>query len=145
MKFGRRRRQETQLILTSLIDVMFTILLFFMVSTEFVSDKGESAEAGVQVDLPRANSQMMLDEVKDLRITVTSAGEVSIDGVLLDPDALRQRLRATAASDPNTLIVLKADSAVVHGKVVEVMDLARDVGLSRLAIATDPKNGAAAP
>ena len=145
MKFGKRRRQETQLILTSLIDVMFTILLFFMVSTEFVADKGKSAEAGVQVDLPRANSQMMLDEVKDLRITVTAAGEVSIDGALLDRDALRQRLRATAAQDPNTLIVLKADSAAAHGKVVEVMDLARDVGLARLAIATDPKNGAAAP
>jgi biopolymer transport protein ExbD len=145
VKFGKRRRQETQLILTSLIDVMFTILLFFMVSTEFVADKGKSAEAGVQVDLPRANSQMMLDEVKDLRITVTAAGEVSIDGALLDRDALRQRLRATAAQDPNTLIVLKADSAAAHGKVVEVMDLARDVGLARLAIATDPKNGAAAP
>lgn len=145
MKFGKRRRQETQLILTSLIDVMFTILLFFMVSTEFVSDKGKSAEAGVQVDLPRANSQMMLDEVKDLRITVTAAGEVSIDGAVLDHDALRQRLRATAAQDPNTLIVLKADAAVAHGKVVEVMDLARDVGLARLAIATDPKNGAPAP
>ncbi len=145
MKFGKRRRQETQLILTSFIDVLFTILLFFMVSTEFVADKGKSAEAGVQVDLPRANSQMMLDEVKDLRITVTSAGEVSIDGAIVDHDALRQRLRATAAQDPNTLIVLKADSAVAHGKVVEVMDLARDVGLARLAIATDPKNGAAAP
>ncbi len=145
MKFGKRRRQETQLILTSLIDVMFTILLFFMVSTEFVADKGKSAEAGVQVDLPRANSQMMLDEVKDLRITVTLAGEVSIDGAILDHDALRQRLRATAAQDPNTLIVLKADSGVAHGTVVEVMDLARDVGLARLAIATDPKNGAAAP
>lgn len=145
MKFGKRRRQETQLVLTSLIDVLFTILLFFMVSTQFVSEDGKSAEAGLQVDLPRANSQMMLDEVKDLRITVTTTGEVSIDGQVYDDDALRQKLRATAASDPNTLIVLKADSAVAHGKVVEVMDLARDVGLSRLAIATDPKNGAAAP
>jgi biopolymer transport protein ExbD len=118
--------------LTPLIDIIFQLVLFFMVSTTFIS------APGFKVDLPRASSDMMVREQDDLQIWMTNEGGIFVDREPVDFEGLIQVLADKARVDPSTLVVIKADMEVGHGKVVTLMDLARSAGLNRLAIATDP-------
>lgn len=140
MKFGRSRRPDPTLDVTPMIDIVFQLVLFFMVSTTFISSPG------IQVDLPRANSQVVLSDKKDINVWMTVEGAVYVDDEPVDLGQLRQRLRSAAKGDPTTLVVIKADAGVEHGRVVTAMDIARGEGLERLAIATDDgAGGGAAP
>ncbi len=128
----RRRRLPLILDLTPLIDVVFLLLIFFMVTTTFVPDA-----TGLQVDLPRSDTQQVVGESDDLTLQVGADGAVAIDGRALSLEQLSAELRKAARTNPNTLIVLEADTATSHGRVVEVMDLAREIGLTSFAIATE--------
>jgi len=130
--FRRTRREPPRVDLTPLIDIIFQLVLFFMVSTTFIS------APGFKVDLPRASSDMMVREQDDLQIWMTNEGGIFVDREPVDFEGLIQILGAQARTDPSTLVVIKADMEVGHGKVVTLMDLARSAGLNRLAIATDP-------
>ncbi len=134
MNFSRvgGRRDELRVDVTPLIDIIFQLVLFFMVSTTFISTPG------IQVDLPRSSAQTIIREKQDINIWVASGGEIYIEQEPASLEELRARLQEAAASDPSTMVIIKADADVGHGRVVTVMDLARSYGLSRLAIATDP-------
>lgn len=131
MKFANSRRADPAVDLTPMIDVVFQLVLFFMVSTTFTN------APGIQVELPKAASDVVLSDKKDINVWVTSGGEVYVDEEPVSLETLRQKLTAAAERDPDTLVVIKADQGVSHGRVVTVMDLARSKGLARLAIATE--------
>ena len=131
MNFARARRAEVVVDMTPLIDIIFQLVLFFMVSTTFVSSPG------IEVDLPRSSSDTILRDKDDMNIWVTEDGAVYVDDHPVDWSGLRRALTAANQGNPNTLIIIKADQDVGHGRVVSVMDLARSMGLGRLAIATD--------
>ena len=135
MNFKRQRREESRVDMTPLIDIIFQLVLFFMVSTTFIT------APGIQVDLPRSSAQQILQDSSDINIWMGNGGEVFVDDQAVDWSALEQRLDA-ASADVQTLVIIKADTDVDHGRVVRVMDLARSKGLTRLAIATDPGTGA---
>ena len=135
----RRRRLPLILDLTPLIDVVFLLLIFFMVTTTFVPDA-----TGLQVDLPRSDSQQVVGESDDLTLAVGADGTIAIDGRALTLEQVSAELRKAANNNPNTLIILEADTATAHGRVVEVMDLARGIGLTSFAIATEGGAAAAA-
>jgi biopolymer transport protein ExbD len=116
---------------TPLIDIIFQLVLFFMVSTTFVNSRG------IEVDLPRSSSDTILRDRDDINLWVTSDGAVYLEEVPVDWSMLRGALERAATSNPSTLIIIKADREVEHGRVVAVMDLARSLGLNRLAIATE--------
>lgn len=137
MKFGTRRRPDPMIDLSPMIDVVFQLVLFFMVSTTFVT------APGIDVDLPRASTQTMLSEQSDIDVWMTLDGAILVEQEAVDAAGLRRRLREAAERDADTLVILKADTGVPHGRVVQVMDLARATGLSRIAIATDATGGAA--
>lgn len=134
MNFKRQRREETRVDVTPLIDIIFQLVLFFMVSTTFIT------APGIQVDLPRSSAQEILQDSSDVNIWMTNQGEVFVDEDPVDWATLDEKLSA-ASADPQTLVIIKADTDVEHGRVVRVMDLARSKGLNRLAIATDPGDG----
>lgn len=131
MRFAIARRADPLVDVTPMIDVVFQLVLFFMVSTTF------KTAPGIQVDLPRSSQDVVVAEDEDINIWMTLDGELYIDEVPVDLAGLRTRLQRAADRDPDTLIVIKADTGVEHGRVVQVMDLARARGLSRLAIATE--------
>lgn len=135
-----RRRLPLVLDLTPLIDVVFLLLIFFMVTTSFVS-----RDAGLQVDLPRSASAESLLPGEDLTLELGADGTVALNGTALTAPQLRAELRKAAEADPSTLVVLRADGGVQHSRVVEVMDVARDLGLTSFAFATDTESGGAAP
>lgn len=142
MKFTRTRRPDPFIDITPMIDIVFQLVLFFMVSTTFISSPG------FQVDLPRSSAETVVSESKDLNVWMTCGdrleggsctdGPIYLGDQAMTFDELKARFQAAANKDPGTLVVIKADQGVRHGWVVEVMDLARSLGLDRLAIATEP-------
>ncbi len=127
-----KRRPPLALELTPLIDVVFLLLIFFMVSTTFVSDDG-----GLAVELPRSENRDLIPEGSDVALVIDADGRMRLDGEALSLDDLRRKLRQTAESDPSTMVVVRADKELAHGRVVEVMDLVRELGLTQFAIATE--------
>lgn len=132
MRFAVSRRPDPVIDLSPLIDVVFQLVLFFMVSTTFVQ------APGFQVDLPRSSAQTVISEKTDVNVWITADGAVHLDEAPVTLESLKQTLRSKARVDPNTMVIIKADTGVPHGRVVGVMDLARAEGLHKLAIATDP-------
>ncbi|MEQ1505266.1 MAG: biopolymer transporter ExbD [Myxococcota bacterium] len=131
----RSRSREVPVVdLTPMLDVMFNLVLFFVVTTSFVQNE---QTPGIQVDLPRSSAQTIINDDRDLNVVMTVAGEVFVDDRPVDFAELKRVLRERADADPDTLVVIKADKGVSHGRVVQVMDQAKGFGLSRLAIATD--------
>lgn len=131
MRFSNARRPDPLVDVTPMIDVVFQLVLFFMVSTTF------KTAPGIQVDLPRSSQEVVIAEDDDLQIWMTLEGSIFVDDQPVDLEQLVRVLERTAERDPDTLVVIKADTGVEHGRVVRVMDYARARGLSRLAIATE--------
>ncbi|MCA9774030.1 MAG: biopolymer transporter ExbD [Myxococcales bacterium] len=127
----RREREDPTINITSLIDVVFLLLIFFMVSTTFV------VAPGIKVNLPKTESKEMAREKQEMTIAITKDGRVFLEGHQLSLDALRRRFAERAAKSVEDLIIIQADESVPHGKVVAVMDLAKSTGFNRLAIATE--------
>ena len=116
--------------LTPMVDVVFLLIIFFMVSTTFIA-----TESGLQVDLPQAQSAQ--PQTSDLpTVTITNDGRVFLAGLPVGLGELVELLQAAIASSGQTTVVLRADGSVAHAVVVEVMDLIRLAGAERIAIAT---------
>ncbi len=131
MRFAVSRRPDPLIDVTPMIDIVFQLVLFFMVSTTFVQSPG------IQVDLPRSSAQTVLSDDSDINIWMTVDGAVYVDDNAVSTKQLRSLLQSRARVDPNTMVVLKADTGVTHGRVVVVMDMARAFGLTKIAIATE--------
>jgi len=133
MNFSSRdnKRGLTEINLTPLIDVVFILLIFFLITSTFVQNPG------IEVQLPKASSAPPTTEQASVVITVTDQGRIIHHGEAVGIDELEIRLRGLHAKSPEQLVVVQADEATQHGKVVEVMDLARKVGFNMLAIATE--------
>jgi biopolymer transport protein ExbD/biopolymer transport protein TolR len=131
VNFSARRRPATAVDVTPLIDIIFQLVIFFMVSTTFITSPG------IEVELPESSADTIIRERDDVKVWVRADGTVHLDQEPASLGELRARLSAVAKKDKNTMIVIKADKQVDHGRVVAVMDLARGFGLNRLAIATE--------
>ena len=132
MKFAPTRRSEETFDLTPLIDVVFLLLIFFMVSTTFIREPG-----GIRVDLPHSDTQEFIREGEEVVIKITASGDLFLDEVPMPESALTDELQQAVKRDPSTVVIIKADQDVDHGRVVHVMDLAKRIGLHRLAVATE--------
>ena len=134
MKFGRRRRRPDVVIdLTSLIDVVFLLLIFFMVSTTFVR------QTKLEVNLPEAQGQLRDEEPQTVQVTVTADGAYAIDDRALVNSELPTLVRALAEvsqGDQSRRVIITADANATHQAVVRAMDAAGQVGLVHLSITT---------
>jgi biopolymer transport protein ExbD len=129
-----QRREDPDVNLTSLIDVVLLLLVFFMVSTSFVK------EAVLKVDLPQASERPVALEVEEkLEITLGVGGEVRVnDRELINsrPDTLRAAISKTVGENREIPVVLRADANATHQSVVTAMDVLGRMGFTRLSIAT---------
>ncbi len=128
---GRSRlRASPSLDLTPMVDVVFLLVIFFMVSTTFIT-----MESGLPVDLPTA--QTAVSEPSTLpTVTITKDDQIFVGGKAVSQAQLVDEVRARMAATGYTTVVLRADTTVPHGLVVTVMDLIKQAGAKRLAIAT---------
>lgn len=118
--------------LTPMIDIVFQLLIFFMVSTTFI------VTPGLKLNLPEASNADTVEQTQDLTIELKADNTLYLNKTPVDLKNLEADLRSLAAGKDPTLII-KADGTVSHSSVVDVMDVARKVGLKKLAIATKPK------
>lgn len=134
MKFRRRGRDEAGVDLTPLIDVVFLLLIFFMVSTTFIR------ETQLKIDLPEASGELQQIEDDTIEITVDRRGDYAVNERLLVNNEMETLLRALRESvtqrDPSARVIITADANASHASVVRAMDAAGRVGLSRISITT---------
>ena len=134
MRFQPRRTEEPDLNMTSLIDVVLLLLIFFMLSTKFIDEgrlKIRLPEAGVA---PDAESQR-----ESIEIDVTAEGAYRVNGHPLinnSPDTLAAALGKTSQGDRATPITIRADARSMHQSVVTAMDVAGRAGYRQINIAT---------
>jgi biopolymer transport protein ExbD len=128
---GRSRlRASPSIDLTPMVDVVFLLVIFFMVSTTFIT-----MESGLPVDLPSA--QTAVTEPSTLpTVTITKNEAIYVGGTQVTQAQVIDAVRRQMASSGYTTVVLRADASVPHGVVVTVMDLIKQAGAKRLAIAT---------
>ena len=116
--------------MTPVVDTIFNLLIFFALSMNFL------ANPGITVDLPDASAPQVAPRDGDIRVAVTPAGEIRLNGAPVTLQALGARLRELAGESRDPQVLIRADRHVPHGLVVAVMDAARSAGLTRLAIMT---------
>lgn len=133
MQFSRARPHRIVSInLMPLIDVMLVLIIFLVLATTFV------LAPGIKVDLPQGRSVERSSE-GDVIVVVAQDGTVYYRDERIDLHTLPLALSQAQHQRPGVRLVVQADKSAQHGRVVEVMDIAKAVGITRLAIATAPK------
>lgn len=127
----RESRRSPRVDIIPLIDIMFILVVFFIVSTTFRTEP-----MGIDVDLPRAATGVVQEQA-ELRITVTQQGTMFVNGTAASETEVQARVRSAVLSNPNTLIVVSADRRVSYDYVVRAMDAARAGGGHRLALSVE--------
>lgn len=133
MNLSPRKREEPEVNLTSLIDVVFLLLIFFMVSTSFIR------EASLSLQLPTASSAPQSPLSQPVEITVGADGRYffgSEELVNTTPVTLRRALLDAANGDLGRVIVVRADARAPHQSVVTVLDAAGRAGFAEISIIT---------
>lgn len=133
MKFYEVDAEEPEINLTALIDVVFLLLIFFMVSTTF-----EQTHL-FDVSLPSSEGLQVADRVSEYGVILSLGGQVSIDGwvgQLSDSEVLHDRLRNSLVSGSVQSVVIYADEGASHGQVVALMSALSRVGIESVQVAT---------
>jgi biopolymer transport protein ExbD len=120
-----------QINIVPMIDVIFAILTFFIMSTLFLT-----RQEGLPVNLPQAATSQQSQVPTKITVTVESNGDISLNKQPTTVDALAEQLRTLVGSTPDAIVVINADRKVEHGDIVSIMDQVRQVKGARLAIAT---------
>ena len=132
MKFPHLSKKSAGFDLTSLIDVVLLLVIFFMLTTTFVN-----LENRVEVNLPSGDFAAA-EPSENIIVSVTENNIIYLNGKLIDPLKLTENVAAELKKEPEKIVVLEADKNVLHGKVIRVMDLLKKGGAEKIAIATQP-------
>lgn len=139
MQFRRQRQEEVSVNLTPLIDVVFLLLIFFMVSTTFTK------ETRLSVTLPQATGVPQVQKEQKVEVVITSGGQYIVNGQKLvrsDVDTLRSVLLRLGEDGTDIPFTITADANTTHQSVVRVMDVAGQLGFTNLSITTqEPGDG----
>ncbi|HXX31288.1 MAG TPA: biopolymer transporter ExbD [Myxococcaceae bacterium] len=121
--------------ITPLTDIFLVLLIIFMVTSSVIVNQGQgAAKAGLKVNLPKGSAADVTPAATDLSVAVLADGRLVLSGDVVTADELRKALDAARQKNSSTLVVIQADEGVPHGKVVEVMEMAKTAGLAQLAI-----------
>jgi biopolymer transport protein ExbD len=132
MQLRPRPRRKIVINITSLIDVTFMLLLFFMITSSFLE------QPGIKLELPSARSEAV-GEPREYVLTVDRQGAMHLNRQPVDLGGLEAAVRAALPGMKDASLVLKADQEVSHGLVVRIMDLAKRGGVKKLIIGTKPE------
>ena len=128
--------EDSGLNLTPLIDIVFLLLIFFLVSTTFARDEVE-----MDLQLPEASTGEEAAEGHLIVINVKRNGELFVDGRPVTVAALEQKLKAAARRDKKQEVLIRGDTQTQFGVVVQVLDLCRAAPLTQIAIGEEPREG----
>lgn len=129
VRTARRNRRAAQVEMAPLIDMVFILLIFFLVTTVFVR------ETGVEVNRPQASTSVSLDQ-KSLQVGIDASGQVYVEERRVDLIALRNVVQRRLQMRRDRPVVLIADVGTPTGRLVEVMDECRAAGAKSIAVAS---------
>ena len=129
MRFSEKPKRRVIISVTSLIDVMFLLLIFFMVTSTFLE------QAGMKLDLPSARSAETT-VTRRLVLFIGADNSLVLGDRPVSIDDLEAVMAEAAASSEDGTLVLNADKTVQHGMVIKVMDIAKRAGMKRLVVGT---------
>ena len=134
MRFKHKCQIEKgKLDITPLVDVVFLLLIFFMLSSSFIM------QPGIKVDLPNSvNAEP--NKLENIVVTLTQENQVYFNNERVTLEGLKRRIRRSIRKSPLGRLIIKADTNSRHGSVVEVMNIARQVGVEKIAITTKNDN-----
>lgn len=134
MRLGKRSQQqeEAQVDLTSMLDIVFIMLIFFIVTSSFVR------ESGVEVNRPQA-SHAVSQKDAGIFVAITSTNDVYIDKRVVDIERVQASLEHLLLDKPDASLVIQADERSYNGTVVKVMDAAKGAGVVNIALATEER------
>jgi biopolymer transport protein ExbD len=130
---GKRRKstdEEAAIDLTPMLDVVFIMLIFFIVTASFLK------EAGVGVNRPEASNTPPDSESKNILINLTSSNQIWIENRRVDVRSIRAVIERMKAENPKAAVVLSADNGSKTSAVVAIMDASRDAGVYDVSLAT---------
>lgn len=136
MNFQRgRNREEPEINLIPMIDVLLVILIFLMITTTY------SKFAGLEINLPTAEAQTPQDKPNEINVVVTAAGSVMVNKAAVgsNVEAIAMALRAAADGAQEPVVIINADAKAAHQNVIDVMQAARNAGLAHISFATQQK------
>ena len=130
---GRRRARqedESEVNLTPMLDVVFIMLIFFIVTASFVK------EAGIDVSRPPA-AESEKKARGNILVQITATDQIWVDGRQVDPRALRPNIERLHAENPQGSVIVQADQESENGLLVQVMDAARLAGVENVSLAAE--------
>ncbi|MDR2733972.1 MAG: biopolymer transporter ExbD [Spirochaetota bacterium] len=129
MHFKRKLRNQVGIDMTPMIDCVFLLLIFFMITSSIIR------EQGIQVRLPRSDTSALLQS-RDLVLSINRENEIYLGDLHIAKNDLFDRLRQEFAQPGRELLIIRADTLIEYGILIEVMDIARRAGIYNVSLST---------
>lgn len=134
MNFQRgRQREELEINLIPMIDVLLVIIIFLMLTTTY------SRFAGLEINLPTADAPQNKEQPNEINVVVTSAGEIMVNKVAIggrDIESIANAMKRLTGAGKEPVVIINADAKAAHQSVIDVMQAAQTAGLSHISFAT---------
>jgi biopolymer transport protein ExbD len=126
----RREEDEAEIDITPMLDMVFILLIFFIVTSSFAN------VAGVHVSRPSKSNQQVVKQSKVVLIQISASGSVSVNGTQMSLATVKAEVSKDLAANPDSQVVVAASPHADAGNLVEVIDRARQAGAKKVSIAT---------
>jgi biopolymer transport protein ExbD len=134
MRFKKKSEEDLFISVTPLVDIVLVCLIFFMITYHF------DIVSGARIDLPKVVNKNQEEEADKITLIISKSAEVYIGGKKFDQKTLENELKSLVKEKGYLRVILQADKDVAHGKVVEIMDIAKGAGISSIVIAAKWKS-----
>lgn len=131
MSLRRQPTEDASVNLTPMIDIVFLLVIFFMVGSKF-----SESENRVAVDLPAADMRPIARVPDERVVAVNAAGELTLDGQPVSPDRLSDELRQQVAGYPGLRVAVRGDGDVLHRQMMEVFQAVRRSGVQQINVSS---------
>lgn len=133
MNFQRgRRREELEINLIPMIDVLLVILIFLMITTTY------SKFSGLEINLPTADAPQTKEQPDEINVIVTATGQIMVNKVVVgarDVESIAAAMRRLTGASKEPIVIINADAKAAHQSVIDVMQAAQQAGLSHISFA----------
>ena len=133
MKLLEKTPKKLLINITPLVDVLFILIIFFVVTSTFIE------QPGVKLELPKATTARP-EKVEKAILTITRDQQLFFQGEPISRETLPRRIQQAMEQSPDHSLIINADEHVEHGFVIEIMDIARQNGVQKVVIATKAKD-----